>query len=125
MTEHVPTTFVKADANGRILLFGTVPKHMLAIQPLAEGEQLVEGAGHWDTDYVKDGVVVPRPDNPATLDGMKISNVPNPSAVTIGTESPVDVQDGEVDLEFAYPGTYTVTVVSWPYQDATFTVTQQ
>jgi hypothetical protein len=54
---------------------------------------------------------------------MKISNVPNPSAVTIGGDEPVMVTDGEVELEFTQPGTFDIKVSSWPMLDVTFSVT--
>lgn len=125
--DESPVDYIHADADGRISQTGRLPRWMLADQVahMPEGGQMVEGAADVLKDYVKDGARAPRPENTAVLNGMKISNVPNPSAVTIGTESPIDVQDGEVDLEFTYPGTYTITVSSWPYLDAIFTVTQQ
>jgi hypothetical protein len=117
-------SFVVSDVMGRIVMTGEVPQAMLADQPLVAGQTIVAGVGHWDTDYVSNGAILPRPANPSTISGMTISNVPNPSTVTIDGVNPQTVTDGTADLSFTQPGTYTVVVSSWPMRDATFTVTQ-
>lgn len=115
---------------GHIQQVGASPRWMLSLQ-----EQHLETGVDWlETDdpatvfghYIAlpEKKVTARPANPATLDGMKISNVPNPSAVTIDGGEPVTVTDGEVELEFTQPGTFVIQVSSWPMLDATFTVTQ-
>lgn len=116
--------FVLADKDGRITVSGSVPYFMLKVQPIPDGGSLVEGEGYGDTHYVKDGVITERQSNPSAISGMKITGIPNPSTITIGNELPVTVEDGEVDLEFDYPGTYAVLVQAWPYMDVTFQVTQ-
>jgi hypothetical protein len=120
------TAYVFSDATGRIYQTGSMPLRMLEQQKshVSAGHQVVEGAGSSDKDYVLNGAIVPRPANPTTRAGMKLLNVPNPSSVTIDGANPHQVTDGEVDLEFTQPGTYTVTVSSWPALDATFTVIQ-
>lgn len=126
MTEldHTATDYVVADANGAIQHHGSIPRFMVDSQPLAEGHSIVLGTGNGRDHYVHNGAITPRPANPTTLSGMKLLNVPNPSSVTIDGVNPHQVTDGEVDLEFTQPGTYTVTVSSWPALDATLTVTQ-
>jgi hypothetical protein len=114
------TNFVKHDGTGRILYTGHVPDSMLKLQ----GDNVVAASANVKTDYILNGAVTPRPTNPTTLSGMKLLNVPNPSTVTIAGVNPQTVTDGEVDLEFTQPGTYTIVVSSWPALDATFTVTQ-
>jgi hypothetical protein len=118
------TYYVIADARGDIVHVGAIPKFMVASQPLEPGQSIVLGVGRHGVDYVLNGVITPRPTNPSTLAGMKISNVPNPSTVTIDGVNPQAVTDGEVDLNFTQPGVYTAVVASWPMLDATFTVTQ-
>jgi hypothetical protein len=117
--------FVCADADGRIDHTGNAPRYIFEAHQREVGRRYIEGRGSIEGHYVTaDDQVVARQSNPSSLDGMKISNVPNPSTVTIGTELPVDIQDGEIDLEFAYPGTYLVVIESWPYLAAKFEVTQ-
>ena len=118
------TAYVAADARGAIVVSGVVPRWMLDAQIPPQGGTIVIGQGRARTDYIANGAITPRPANTATISGMTISNVPNPSTVTIAGGSPTTVTDGEVDLSFTQPGTYTVVVSSWPMLDATFQVTQ-
>ena len=118
------TLFSVADRDGRIQYTGSVPSSMIESQLVPEGGSLVAGLGNPNTEYVAGGVITPRPANPSMLSGMKISNVPNPSTVTIDGENPTTVTDGEVDLSFTQPGTYRIVVSSWPALDAVFEVTQ-
>src|SRR6266571_3682962 len=124
MTDEVgaaQTAYVFADADGRIYQTGSMPRRMLEQQKhMPAGHRVVEGEGSAQADYVLGGAITPRPANPTTRSGTKLLNVPNPSSVTIDGENPHQVTDGEVDLEFTQPGTYTVTVSSWPALDATF-----
>jgi len=119
-----PTHFVIADATGKIVMQGMVPAYQLYTLTIPEGGQILDVMGDPKLDYVSNKQVVPRPANPTTLSGMKLLNVPNPSSVTIAGVNPQTVTDGEVDMSFTQPGTYTVVVSSWPALDATFTVTQ-
>lgn len=124
-TDLTQTPYVIADTKGEITLSGLIPAFMVSLQPLEAGQSIVLGEGRHGVDYVLNGVITPRPANPSTISGMKISNVPNPSTVTIDGVNPQTVTDGEVDLSFTQPGTYAVVVSSWPMLDATFKVTQQ
>jgi hypothetical protein len=116
--------YVVSDSNGRILVAGWVPSHMIDSHPVKDGQSIIRDKGHPETHYVSEGAVHERPVNPTTLVGMKLLNVPNPSSVTIAGEGPHQVTDGEADLEFTQPGTYKVVVSSWPALDAVFEVTQ-
>lgn len=118
------TAFVLADSAGKIVQWGSMPYSMISLQQPPAGGSIVIGSGNPATDYVFNGVITRRPTNPSTIAGMTISNVPNPSNVTIGAGTPQTVVDGVVNLSFTQPGTYTVVVSSWPMLDATFTVTQ-
>jgi hypothetical protein len=122
--DHTLTQYMIVDATGAIKGNGNIPAFMLAAQTPPPGGSHVLGTGDRSLHYVKDGVRTDRPANPTTLSGMKLSNVPNPSTVIIGTETAQTVTDGEVDLSFTQPGTYTVVVSSWPMLDTTFKVTQ-
>jgi hypothetical protein len=118
------TDFVISDATGRIVLKGNIPAYQLYTLDVPEGGQILDVKGDIDLDYVTNKTLTKRPVNPTTLSGMKLMNVPNPSSVTIAGVNPQTVTDGEVDLEFTQPGTYTIVVSSWPALDANFTVTQ-
>jgi hypothetical protein len=119
-----PTDFVIADSTGAIVLNGSVPAYQLYGLVVPEGGQILDVAGDPATQYVTNKTVTARPTNTTTQSGMKLLNVPNPSTVTIAGVNPQTVTDGEVDLEFTQPGTYQVSVSSWPALDATFSVTQ-
>lgn len=123
-SDPTQTNYAIADSTGRILLVGSVPAWMLPAQPLTAGQVIVLGKANLNLDYVSNSTITPRPANPSTISGMTISNVPNPSTVTIDGVNPQTVTDGTVNLSFTQPGTYTVVVSSWPMLDATFTVTQ-
>ena len=71
--------------------------------------------------YVLNGEVVDRPENPTTLVGQVLENVPVPATVIInGTNYETNVS--RVELGFSQPGTYAVKVVAWPYLDKEFSV---
>jgi len=120
----VPYAF--ADAAGHVFQIGKMPADMLAVQGAyaAPGTQVIAGEARLALDYILNGAITQRPANPTTLTGMKLLNVPNPATVTIAGVNPQAVTDGEVDLEFTQPGTYSVVVSAWPMLDATFSVTQ-
>lgn len=129
MTDPTQINYVFFEtATGRILQIGSMPSSMLGLQegfvPSTTTVLETDDLASLYTDYILNGAVTPRPVNPSTLSGMTISNVPNPSGVTVGTDAPVTVTDGVVDLSFTQPGSYTVQVQSWPMLDAVFTVTQ-
>ena len=118
------TDFVIADATGQIVLNGNVPAYQLYGLTVPDGGQILDVKGSPDTDYVSNKTLTPRPANPATLNGAVLSNLPNPSTVTING-TPYTVTDGELDMTFPNAGTYSITVSSpFPYLDASFTHTQ-
>jgi hypothetical protein len=57
-----------------------------------------------------------------SIDTCIISNVPNPSTVTIASTSEI-VTDGEFEFTIDLPGIYKVKIESVAYLDKTFTVT--
>ncbi|MEZ2310888.1 hypothetical protein AB6809_30010 [Paraburkholderia sp. RCC_158] len=117
------TDYVAADADGRIVVVGFVPRYMIAAQVPPEGGSVLEGAGDPLTDYVAAGAIARRPVCTAALDGTTLKSLPVPCTITIdGTAH--DCTDDHCDLSFSHPGTYRVTVSAWPMLDATFEVTQ-
>lgn len=66
--------------------------------------------------YVKNGQLADRPAMPCLLDGLVLKGAPAGAVLTIdGADYQLDGSD--VELEFAYPGRYSVKVVCWPYLD--------
>jgi hypothetical protein len=119
-----PTDFVIADSTGLIVLSGNAPAYQLLGLTIPEGGQILDVSGSPYTDYVVNKAVLPRPVTPATLTGTVLSNLPNPSTVTINGTA-YTVTDGELDMTFPNAGTYAITVSSpFPYLDASFTHTQ-
>ncbi len=97
------------DKSGRIIRSGTCPDGMLYMQ----GERVLEGQSNDLYQYVRFGEIINRPANPATVSGMIVRRIPMRSKVTIeGQTYPVD--DGVLELSFEYPGTYRVTIESFP-----------
>lgn len=113
--------FIIHNAEGRILQWGECPPDMLSLQASA-GRYVMQGEGRDTTHYVLRDSIVERPANPAMLNLQVLTQVPLPATITING-SRYDVNDSTVDLDFTYPGTYTVTVAAFPYLDKTFTVT--
>jgi hypothetical protein len=112
--------YVVHDAIGKILRYGQCPENMVEIQAF-EGQTALVGSGNDFTDYVSDGEILPRPTNPATLDGYVLSNVPIPSTLEInGTV--FDVTESTVTLDFPNAGVYKLKLTCFPYFDATFEV---
>lgn len=81
----------------------------------------VEGLYEPGLFYVLGGEAMARPENPATLSGSTLSNVPVPSTIHINNES-YPCEESTVELEFAHPGEYRIRVESWPYLDKEFEI---
>lgn len=121
------------DQQGGCLLKSTEVKDRLASNTLALrilDEARPRGATSYlvsDYDYeIEDiyynrGKIELRPPCPAQLDGLVLSNLPNPSIVVIEGKQ-YTISDNQVTLSFSYPGTYVVTVQSWPYKERNFKV---
>jgi hypothetical protein len=123
MNDMTQTAFVMADATGKITQRMSMPRWMAEHQAPPEGGCLVFEDGDLDADYVKEGAVVPRPANSATLSGATLENLPVPCTVTVeGVEHACE--ESTAELSFSHPGTYPVTVSAWPMLDATFEVIQ-
>jgi hypothetical protein len=86
-----------------------------------EAEPYVLGIHDHSLFCVVDGRVVSRDPNPAVLIGMELHDVPLPSTIVIDHQR-YEVYDNIVELNLPLPGTYSVLLESFPYQDATFTV---
>ena len=65
--------------------------------------------------YILNGQPTERPASPVTLSDLTLQGVPAGSTVTINGES--YSAEGDVELEFPLPGTYSLRVECWPYKD--------
>lgn len=110
--------FAKVDGAGRVLFTGSIPESMLVLQ----GDNIFVGDIDGQTHYVVDGVATQRPANPATLVGSTLTDVPAGTVVTIGN-SQYTVDDGHADLQFSYPGNYSLQLACFPYLDTTIEIT--
>jgi hypothetical protein len=67
------------------------------------------------TSYVLNDELAERPVMPVTIVGLSLKGVRKGAKVIIEDVS-YDVTDaGDIELEFAHPGTYEVRVIDWPY----------
>jgi hypothetical protein len=82
-------------------------------------ERWVDGDWFGKPFYALDGVAVPRPENPTTVSGQALENVPAPATVIINGTS-YETNESRVELGFSQPGTYAVKVVAWPHLDKEF-----
>ena len=66
--------------------------------------------------YILNGQPTERPASPVTLSGLTLQGVPAGSTLTISVERYENVE-GDVELEFPLPGSYSLRVECWPYKD--------
>jgi len=82
--------------------------------PYVEGEY---GAEYW----FHEGEPQLRPACPATLEDAVLHNVPTGSTILINQSVYDCAEGGTVELEFDQPGTYHISITSWPFLDGEFT----
>jgi hypothetical protein len=117
----VINAFIYNGQNGQIVRsFFSTDIEAIALN-LRDGEQAIEGNPVIKNPYVVDGALTERPENPATLNGSVIKNIPLGAVVSFEEQSTI-VDDGTAELEFPFAGTYQVTVSCFPYLDKTFEV---
>ncbi|WP_044563843.1 hypothetical protein [Azospirillum sp. B4] len=129
--------FITYDDAGRIHAFGTlsVPDALVDQNVAAQardGLAAMLGSGHPDTDYVRDGAILPRPPLPATADkaevvadgtdAVAISGLPAGTIVTLDGQS-ATAEGGTMDITTTLPGRHQVFVSCWPYRDLTLEIT--
>ena len=104
-----------------------------AISAILQGDQIVIDAnkaattenwidGAWDgkTHYVLNGVATLRPDCPAVIDGLTLTDLPVPCVIDIdGTKYESDDATVELDLT---AGSHKITIIAFPYLDGVFNV---
>lgn len=114
-------------STGVILRSGTCADEDFELQA-GTGEAVVErtDADHNDANAYVDlsgaePAVTSRPEMPASISGLTISDIPTNAVLTIeGTD--YTITDGTAELSFSAAGTYTVTLSLWPYYDQSFEV---
>lgn len=95
-----------------------------ATPEIISGLEYIQGI--WDPmEYYIDGVPLPRPLMQPTLSAttvcangeaeLLLANIPSPAAINIDSTWYL-VNDGEVTLVFDTPGTYSITIESFPYK---------
>jgi hypothetical protein len=88
----------------------------------------VMGAFSSQDYYVVEGEAVERPASPVTLSDLTLQGVPAGSTLTIASASLSTSNgerydaEGEIELEFSLPGSYSLRVECWPYKDWEVTV---
>ena len=109
------------DLNGAIT--GTLQGDLVVIEANKETTEESWIDGLWDskTHYVLNGEAVIRPENPATLTGCLLENVPVPSKLFINTTK-YTTEESSIELEFDQPGSYTIKIMSWPYLSKEFLI---
>lgn len=114
---------VAYDPQGRIVLVASGPDgsveqtmRLNTSLPLLQVPKPVSPA----LSYVSQGRLLARPAGSAALAGNILTGVPAGALVVI--EDMEYTADGsEIELEFSQPGTHTIKVTAWPYQDQEFT----
>jgi len=125
--------WVDYDGDGRIVAArgGSIPQTVTAGATQME----IENPANPDTQYVLAGAVDWRPSNPSTpdkttftadeVDMVTISSIPNPSDVNVkgpSVNTDATVTDGTLEITASVPGTYTVTIDSFPELVKTITL---
>lgn len=105
---------------GEILQSGSCPEDHLHLQAPNE-LNVIEGIGRGDVDYIHNNRIIKRPESPVELIGKKLTFLPTPCIISIN-DTPYKCDDEEADLIFTYPGTYYVSVASFPYLKAFFEI---
>jgi hypothetical protein len=80
----------------------------------------VDGSWYGKPYYALDGEAVLRPDCPAVIDGMVLTDLPVPCVLDInGTR--YDADESEVELDLG-AGSFVIKVIAFPYLDGVFNV---
>ena len=109
------------DSTGKVTGSAQINDHMAEEVCAAEGTHPhVVGNYFGQPVYVLAGVVTDRPTNPVVLTGLELTLLPVPCTILINAASYPCTED-HATLSFNLPGTYKITVKSWPYLDKEFT----
>lgn len=110
----------KTDTGEVLRSFYTTDPESVALN-VQDGEQAIEADPTIVHPYVLHGILTERPENPSTLNGTVIENVPVGATVSFNDQTYI-VDDGTAELAFPFPGNYEVTVSCFPYLTKTFEV---
>lgn len=104
--------FIAYEPSGRIRSLISVAKDMSDFYPDCIW---VDEDIDWNTHYILDGEPTERPASPVFRTDLTLYDVPNGSTLWINGLS--YAVEGEVELEFPLPGTYSLRVECFPYLD--------
>ena len=107
--------------NGKIDYFLTGEQSVIDTTIENSSGNYVQGIWDGETYYVENGQATPRPSNPATLDGLILSNLPVPCQIYINNTM-YECDEATVELELTYSGKYKIRVVAFPYLDGEFEI---
>jgi hypothetical protein len=107
----ITVTEYKDDKLGLILGFQDDESMLLNMQ----GRSYVVGEYDGAFTYILNGQPTERPASPVTRTDLTLFDVPNGATLWINGVS--YAAEGEVELEFPLPGTYSLQVECWPYKD--------
>lgn len=126
-----PVAFARCDEHGQIYETGRMSAYAIG-RMRADGGLVFASDGEPGVHYIDlaTGETRPKTGNPTSLDGLTLSNVPTGSTINVEDVLPAGVPErsqhvasGRVDLEFDFPGTYRIEVVSVKHLTAVFEVT--
>lgn len=72
-------------------------------------------------EYYANGEILLKPESPITVDGCVLTNIPNPTTITVDGVSYV-ITDYSLELEFDTPGTHKIYIHGFPFLDKEFTI---
>lgn len=127
--------FVIYNAGGAILRLGFCQECGLEAQIHSSGEYVVSNIANIHADYIDQGETTPRPTQLSTLnkltltadglDTITISNTPTGTftAVNLATRETISGAISGIDtFATTIAGTYTITIVAFPYLDFDITI---
>lgn len=115
-------TYTTYNLNGEILSIIYCPQKEAEEYAKTHNVFVFPGVFSGNLYYFLNNEPIKRQENPAVIYGNKIENIPN-GIIMCGELGQFEVTDGTFDFTIDTPGTYEITVRSFPYKDKTFTVT--
>lgn len=107
--------------NGKIIGQLTATDSSLQITKESPFHAWVDGLWFAETHYIPNGEVTLRPENPAILAGLELSDLHVPCEIKINNQSYL-CTESTATLAFTHPSAYKVTVIAWPYLDKEFSI---
>ena len=116
--------FCRYDEQGNIVEWGQMQIGFLE-EAIERGERVLalRGVVHANTHWVDPATraCYAKTEMPGRVDGLTIRNLPVPCTFQVEGQT-YTCDDGKIELEFAFPGTYQVVVRSVPHLERVFEV---